>query len=104
MANTATYQCKECGTPFEARTADRARGWARYCSKFCKARKQTRTASRRSTKRHDGLSPMKFKFCEACGDNAVNGIHGIGGRIEWYCANHMAEFSAHPFSDEAIQP
>lgn len=37
---TATYQCKCCGQPFTARTADRARGWARFCSKSCKAKKQ----------------------------------------------------------------
>lgn len=37
---TATYACKCCGAPFIARTADRARGWARYCSKSCKAAKQ----------------------------------------------------------------
>lgn len=39
---TATYRCKNCGDPFTARTADRKRGWARYCSKSCKAREQTR--------------------------------------------------------------
>lgn len=39
---TQTYRCKNCGDPFKARTADRARGWARYCSKACKAREQTR--------------------------------------------------------------
>lgn len=37
---TETYQCKGCGKPFTARTADRARGWARFCSKSCKATKQ----------------------------------------------------------------
>ena len=42
MASTATYSCKTCRCPFVARTADRARGWARYCSKSCKAIKQTR--------------------------------------------------------------
>lgn len=35
-----TYKCQCCGLDFEARTADRARGWARYCSKSCKAIKQ----------------------------------------------------------------
>lgn len=40
MASTATYKCARCGAPFTARTADRARGWARFCSKSCKAIKQ----------------------------------------------------------------
>jgi len=37
MASTAKYQCANpnCGAWFEARTADRARGWARSCSKRC---------------------------------------------------------------------
>lgn len=40
MASTATYSCQCCRLPFVARTADRARGWARFCSKACKAKKQ----------------------------------------------------------------
>lgn len=36
----ATYYCLGCGDPFTARVADRARGWARFCSKSCKASKQ----------------------------------------------------------------
>ena len=40
MAATQTYKCAACGDPFTARVADRARGWARYCSKSCKAIKQ----------------------------------------------------------------
>ncbi len=39
MSN-ATYQCDSCKQPFTARTADRKRGWARFCSKSCKARRQ----------------------------------------------------------------
>jgi hypothetical protein len=37
---TATYKCACCGDPFKARTADRKRGWAKFCSKSCKAIKQ----------------------------------------------------------------
>ena len=37
----ATYKCKCCGDPFTAKTADRKRGWALFCSKRCKAVKQT---------------------------------------------------------------
>lgn len=35
-----TYLCLHCQAPFEARTVDRKRGWARYCSKSCKAKRQ----------------------------------------------------------------
>lgn len=37
---TKTYKCDHCHTPFEARVADRNRGWARFHSKSCKAKKQ----------------------------------------------------------------
>ena len=33
-------KCKCCGNIFEARTADIKRGWGKYCSKSCKAKKQ----------------------------------------------------------------
>lgn len=33
---------KECRIKFMARVADVSRGWARFCSKRCKARVQTR--------------------------------------------------------------
>lgn len=44
---TAIYKCKTCKDPFEARIADRNRGWARYCSKSCKAIKQARRIGHR---------------------------------------------------------
>lgn len=34
-------KCKCCGDPFMARPADVKRGWALFCSKSCKAIKQT---------------------------------------------------------------
>ncbi|WBF05193.1 hypothetical protein [Burkholderia phage CSP3] len=33
-------KCEWCRKPFEARSADVKRGWARFCSKSCKAKKQ----------------------------------------------------------------
>jgi len=40
ISKTAQYKCKCCGGLFTAKLADRKRGWARYCSKSCKAKKQ----------------------------------------------------------------
>ena len=37
---TETYQCKHCKSDFTARIVDRERGWARFCSKSCKAKAQ----------------------------------------------------------------
>lgn len=36
-------KCAQCRNIFMARQADRNRGWARYCSKSCKAKKQVQT-------------------------------------------------------------
>lgn len=53
MTSTGQYQCQACGGTFTARTADRARGWARFCSKSCKARKQeARTGQHRDYLAH----------------------------------------------------
>lgn len=35
-------KCKNCKQPFMAREADVKRGWAKFCSKSCKAKEQTR--------------------------------------------------------------
>lgn len=40
MSAKQTYHCANCGAPFIARTADRKRGWARFCGKSCKAIRQ----------------------------------------------------------------
>lgn len=37
---TVECLCQRCKQPFIARVADRKRGWARFCSKSCKAIKQ----------------------------------------------------------------
>lgn len=96
--------CKTCKQPFMARVADRKRGWGKFCSKSCKAVKQTQRfnsgASPRSWKRHDGVSPMKHKVCGTCGDAAINGVYGIDGQIEWGCALHHD--TSHPFSGDAL--
>ena len=40
MSGMITKKCKTCGTSFSARLADHNRGWAKFCSKSCKAKKQ----------------------------------------------------------------
>jgi len=42
MAHMTTVKCQCCKTSFEARTADVNRGWGKFCSKACKATKQSR--------------------------------------------------------------
>lgn len=43
---------KSCGVKFMARTADRARGWGRFCSKSCKAIKQDRRTGQYADHKH----------------------------------------------------
>ena len=40
MASTVDVACEWCAGSFKARTADRKRGWGKFCSKACKASKQ----------------------------------------------------------------
>lgn len=41
-----TWKCEWCGETMAVRSADRNRGWGRFCSKSCKASKQSSTRSR----------------------------------------------------------
>lgn len=41
-----TYRCQCCRNEFQAREADRKRGWARFCSKSCKAIRQVQRTGR----------------------------------------------------------
>lgn len=93
MTATASYKCKSCGGPFTARTADRARGWARYCSKSCKAIKQTQRTG------FSGPSSRKEYSCSQCGDTARKYLGA--GVIEYLCDNHAAQWE-HPFSSEGL--
>lgn len=76
---TATYACKCCRKPFTARVVDRKRGWARFCSKSCKAVEQTRRTGR-------GRPTTPWAFPEVYDD---------------YRRHHD---DTHPFSEDALQP
>lgn len=58
MASMTTVKCACCKKEFQARTADVARGWGKFCSKRCKAIKQeARTGQHRSyMERGGGMS------------------------------------------------
>lgn len=43
MSSKVEVKCKQCKTVFMARVADRKRGWGKFCSKSCKAKKQVKT-------------------------------------------------------------
>jgi len=99
-AKTVQVKCQRCGVEFTARTADRARGWGKFCSKSCKAIRQTQKTGwsgpgsgprpGRSYPRHDGISEMKHKVCDTCGAPAINGVYtnDPDRPIEWGCILH----------------
>lgn len=113
-AATVVVKCQRCKQPFTARVADRKRGWGKFCSKSCKAIRQTqktgwsgpgsgpRPGSRRKYPRHDGLSPMKHKVCDTCGGPAINGVYLPGGGIEWGCEIHHYDNMTHPYDSDAL--
>lgn len=58
--STVVRKCQCCGVEFTARSADVRRGWARFCSKSCKAVKQEqRTGQHRAHQQrsNDGDQP-----------------------------------------------
>jgi len=69
MASTAIYQCKNprCKEHFVARVADRKRGWARFCSKSCKALVQEKRTGQfeRYLNSSDGI-----EYCDPNEDNS----------------------------------
>lgn len=61
------YTCKTCRQTFVARVADRKRGWARYCSKSCKAIKQARATGYYGPKSKNTYDDDHPFSCEALG-------------------------------------
>ena len=64
---TVDRSCEWCKKPFTARNADVKRGWARFCSKSCKAMKQEKRTGqnaayhdRRDYARNQEGEPQEF--------------------------------------------
>lgn len=98
MAHMTTVNCKCCGNRFEARTADVNRGWGRFCSKSCKAIKQTKEtkisgpdyrASGRTTKQMKSGKYTKSLFSGGSRRSRVIERHSDG--TETFFANFSNE-------------
>jgi len=63
MPSMTERKCKNksCGKAFNARTADVARGWAKFCSKSCKAVQQERRTGQYGNYLHSGVSREKYQ-------------------------------------------
>lgn len=61
------FNCECCKKEFQARAADRKRGWARFCSKSCKAKEQERRTGQYGRRNEEiraangGRSPRDFQ-------------------------------------------
>ena len=64
MAAMIEVKCKKCKQPFMARVADRKRGWAKFCSKSCKAKEQEKRTGQHANYKYNyrgsGVSKEKF--------------------------------------------
>lgn len=88
MPATVERHCDWCKEPFTARTADVKRGWARFCSKSCKATQQeSRNASHRSIGNKKAVKRTREKWeidedaheIALCESTTTHGQDGTGG-------------------------
>jgi hypothetical protein len=54
---TITKNCECCGKPMQVRSADVKRGWGKFCSKTCKARRQEQRTGQYSRLLSGAMSP-----------------------------------------------
>lgn len=72
-------RCECCGKPFKARMADVRRGWARFCSKSCKAIKQeARTGQHAAYTARRNRDDGHDSDMEAAGHPFASGYFGHG--------------------------
>jgi hypothetical protein len=68
MTSIAQYKCQRCQGLFTARTADRDRGWARFCSKSCKAVKQEQRTGQYAAYKNRATIGGEFVFVGGFGE------------------------------------
>lgn len=86
MPTMTEVRCKCCGKPFSARVADVNRGWGLYCSKSCKAKKQTKDT---------GISGPNYKASGMTVDKMRNGKYAkskFNGRRGYITNIHYEEW------------
>lgn len=79
MPSMTQRRCENCGGTFEARTADVKRGWARFCSKSCKAIKQEkRTGQHAAYMARSNSNDGYDRDMDAAGHPFASGYFGHG--------------------------
>jgi endogenous inhibitor of DNA gyrase (YacG/DUF329 family) len=81
MGQMQTVKCKKCNAEFEARSADINRGWGKFCSKSCKAKKQGRLLASKETQKmwREYNQETARRLQIACYDNGC-GLHDGHGQ------------------------
>lgn len=97
---TETYKCKRCKQPFTARVADRNRGWARFCSKSCKAIRQEQRTGQYADRLHrkantwiDDAGNRCTRFAQPWGKSIVQRVDHQTGEVE------IEHFNKHGLSE-----
>ena len=74
-----TKDCEKCGKTMQARQADINRGWGKFCSKSCKAKKQTKKANKQTNR--EFYKPRDYRIyddLEDVGHPLASGFFGHG--------------------------
>ena len=85
---TVIRRCQCCGKEFTARSADVKRGWAKFCSKSCKAiRQEQRTganAAYRARQDADPYEPKPMSMSDLAGGGHGDATrHDAPGHDKW---------------------
>lgn len=101
MSVMVKCKCATCKEWMEVREADRKRGWGKFCSKSCKAIKQTR-------RRHSGGIINEKAYLQAKADRNPDALTSreleILGASQWEINEKFFDEcmeDAHPFGSEA---
>lgn len=100
MAAMVEVKCKQCKKPFMARVADRKRGWGKFCSKSCKAKKQEARTGQYANYLHNyrGSGVSKEKYMEYAEEYGGIPQFNNKGEYEGFC-DHTFDNTAHQNHD-----
>lgn len=98
MVDMTEKKCEWCGCDMQVRTADVNRGWGKFCSKSCKAKKQEKKNGQYKAYMNgrgvSNLHPERLKKYKRAGYWDDSDPH----YVEW----RDYDDDTHPFSSEAL--
>jgi hypothetical protein len=82
MTGTIDKHCACCGKPMKVRLADHKRGWGKYCSKSCKAIRQTQATGNAGPRQFTEGEPRPMSMSEL-----ANGGYGHSERDDDFASD-----------------